>query len=257
MNLIKQYGGFFLLAIAIILLIITNLPKTNQTTTQIWTTSLPIHTTNPTSNPIQITKVIFVEIKGGVRFPGVYRMEEGSRLFELIAKAGGLVSSADVQQINQTILLSDSSVIMIPFIQTTSTSTTKTQTTGMITIHLLGAIQQPGTYVVPSGTTLGDVIELAQGFIPEADATAVDLSFILHQNQTITIPFRVAIGTLININTALLDELASLPGIGFILGQRIIDYRAEYGPFEQIEDIMKVSGIKQSIYEKIRDLIKT
>ncbi len=257
MNLIKQYGGFFLLAIAIILLIITNLPKMNQSTTQVVMTSLPLPTSFSSSNPPQITRVIFVEIKGAVRFPGVYRMEEGSRLFELIAKAGGLLSSADVHQINQTVLLSDSSVIVIPLVQTTSIITTKTQTTGMITIQLQGAIQQPGTYVVPSGTPLGDVIELALGFLAEADTALVDTHFILLQNQTITIPYRVAVGTLININTALLDELASLPGIGFILGQRIIDYRAEYGPFEQIEDIMKVSGIKQSIYEKIRDRIKT
>lgn len=257
MNLLKQYGGFFLLAIAIILLIITNLPKNQQTTSHQWTTTLPLNTSLTPPHSTQKSKVIYVEIKGGVRFPGVYRMEEGSRLFELIAKAGGLLSSADVHQINQTIVLSDSSVIVIPLQQTTNTTTTKTQTTGMITIHLQGAIQQPGTYVVPSGTTLKEVIELARGMIAEANVEAVDVSLVLLQSQSIAIPYRVAVGTLININAALLDELASLPGIGLILGQRIIDYRAEHGPFEQIEDIMKVSGIKQSIYEKIRDLIKT
>jgi len=52
-----------------------------------------------------------------------------------------------------------------------------------------------------------------------------------------------------------LEELSTLQGIGQILGQRIIDYRAEYGDFLSIEDIMNVSGIKTSIYEEIKESI--
>lgn len=258
MNILKQYGGFFLLAFAIGLLILTNLPKPSQTTTLTGSTTFsPVTNSTPTSTT---TAVIYVEIKGAVRFPGVYRMEAGSRLFELIGKAGGLSSNADIQQINQTVFLTDSSVVMIPFILQTSVTTTTTttnMTTGMITIQLKGAVKQPGTYVIPSGTTLRSLIALAQGLLIEAKEEGLDLDRLLAQNQTIDIPFRVAVGTLININTATVDELAILPGIGTILGQRIVDYRAEFGPFEQIEDIMKVSGIKQSVYEKIRDLIRT
>jgi competence protein ComEA len=61
---------------------------------------------------------------------------------------------------------------------------------------------------------------------------------------------------LININTATLSTLTTLPGIGDILGQRIIDYRAEFGPFQTIEEIMNVSGIKTSVYEQIKTRIK-
>ena len=72
-----------------------------------------------------------------------------------------------------------------------------------------------------------------------------------NQPQTETIP-----DGLIDINTADLDDLMTLKGIGIVLGQRIIDYRAEYGPFAAIEDIMLVSGIKESIFANIRDAIK-
>ena len=58
--------------------------------------------------------------------------------------------------------------------------------------------------------------------------------------------------TAININTADLDTLMTLSGIRIILGRRIIDYRAEYGDFAAIEDIMFVSGIKESVFAKIR-----
>ncbi|HPJ24361.1 MAG TPA: ComEA family DNA-binding protein, partial [Bacillota bacterium] len=61
--------------------------------------------------------------------------------------------------------------------------------------------------------------------------------------------------SLININKANLETLITLPGIGDILGQRIIDYRAEFGEFLTIEEIMNVSGIKESVYAQIKELI--
>ncbi|MGE4379252.1 MAG: ComEA family DNA-binding protein, partial [Candidatus Izemoplasmatales bacterium] len=60
---------------------------------------------------------------------------------------------------------------------------------------------------------------------------------------------------LININTASLEELQTLKGIGEILGQRIIDYRNEFGDFNSIEEIQFVSGIKTTVYEQIKDFI--
>ena len=61
---------------------------------------------------------------------------------------------------------------------------------------------------------------------------------------------------LVNINTASLDELKKLPGIGDIKAEAIIAYREEAGRFDSIEDIMNVSGIKDSSYEQIKDYIK-
>jgi len=62
-------------------------------------------------------------------------------------------------------------------------------------------------------------------------------------------------GDLVNINTATLEELDGLPGIGPTTAQKIIDYRSENGPFSVIEDIMNVSGIGPATFEDIKDLI--
>lgn len=62
-------------------------------------------------------------------------------------------------------------------------------------------------------------------------------------------------GGLLNLNTATAAELETLPGIGAVLAQRIVDYRAEHGPFAAVEDIMKVSGIGDKKYEAIESLI--
>lgn len=59
----------------------------------------------------------------------------------------------------------------------------------------------------------------------------------------------------INLNTATLEELTSLPGIGEVRGRQILDYRAEHGPFRSIADLMNVNGIGEGIYAKLRDLI--
>lgn len=59
----------------------------------------------------------------------------------------------------------------------------------------------------------------------------------------------------INLNTATLEELDSLPGIGEVLAQRILDYREEYGGFQSLEDLMKVDGIGESTFEELKGKI--
>lgn len=69
------------------------------------------------------------------------------------------------------------------------------------------------------------------------------------------VPVYIIAGEKINLNTATLEELTNLKGVGPAIAQRIIDYRDNYGPFENIEDLMKVKGIGQKIFDANKDII--
>lgn len=189
----------------------------------------------------------YVDIKGAVVHPDVYQVLPSSRISDVIELAGGLLDDADVLLINRTDIVTDGMEIIIPF-----------EEESMMSVSISGAIENPGTYLIETGSVIQDLIELAGGMTEEADASSVIMNQVLTSNQSVTIStLSVSLDNeesgLININTGDLDDLMTLNGIGIILGQRIIDYRAEYGFFESIEDIMNVSGIKESIYGQIKD----
>lgn len=90
---------------------------------------------------------------------------------------------------------------------------------------------------------------------------AIEISAVISDGPTVvtTLPKEpkeeIQVSFPIDINTATLQELMALPGIGEVLGQRIIDHRAEHGPFETVEGVMEVYGISDKRYEDIKDLI--
>jgi competence protein ComEA len=139
-----------------------------------------------------------------------------------------------------------------------------------IVVHITGAVPRPGLYALPQGARIQDGISAAGGFLAEADKTNINLAQVLEDGEKLDIPFIeggspvlttpvpevVTITTeLININTASLAELDTLPGIGPTTAQKIIDYRTQNGPFINAEDIVNVSGIGPGTYERIKDLI--
>lgn len=135
----------------------------------------------------------------------------------------------------------------------------------LITIHLAGEINNPGLYTLPSGSRLVDAINTAAGLTAKASEKDLNLALELEDGQRYYIPsHELELETdsanqntnqLININTASLDELMELPEIGEAKATAIIDYRSQNGAFLNIESLINVPGIGQSIYEKIKDLI--
>lgn len=133
-----------------------------------------------------------------------------------------------------------------------------------IYVYVTGAVVNPGVYAMQEGDRIFDVIEAAGGFTEDALETEVNLAQIIEDEQQIHIPTQEealeqaaadeAAG-LININTASLEELCTLTGIGEAKAQAIISYREEYGDFTSTEEIMNISGIKEGVYEKIKDQI--
>lgn len=143
-------------------------------------------------------------------------------------------------------------------------------------VHICGAVKNPGVYELLEGDRICHAVEKAGGFTTQADQNY------LNQAQKITDGMRIYIPTqeetalaaedillltddlqqahasesgLININTAGLEQLCSLPGIGEGKAQNIIAYREEKGSYTSIEEIMNVEGIKEGLFEKIRDKI--
>ena len=143
------------------------------------------------------------------------------------------------------------------------------------------AIKNPGNFKVKNGTTAAELVEAAGGFLPEACEEYVNQAEVLTDGKRLYIPTEDEVRDLsqagkdtlteelllqpdretdqadglVNINTASMEELCTLPGIGEEKARHIISYRESTGKFEQIEDIMKVEGIKEGLFGKIRDLI--
>lgn len=142
-----------------------------------------------------------------------------------------------------------------------------------VTVHVAGAVEEPGVYQLPEGARVNDAVGLA-GLLPESEPHALNLAAPLIDGQVIRVPAKgeestwpvsdggtsgsiavSQVGAGININSASLEELNRLPGIGPVLAQRIIDYRQQHGPFRTIEDIQNVSGIGPQKYDGIKEII--
>ena len=140
-------------------------------------------------------------------------------------------------------------------------------------VHVCGAVLLPGVVKLPVGSRAGDALEAVGGFAEGADTDYVNLAARLEDGQQLYFPtkeeaevFRQAQQLaeealqqaqkgIVNINTADVALLCTLPGIGEARARAIIDYREQHGAFEKPEDIMQVPGIKESAYAKLCDKI--
>lgn len=122
------------------------------------------------------------------------------------------------------------------------------------TVEVKGQVNQPGIYTMPIEATLQDCINKAGGLKNEADTDTLALATIVEDGQVIVIDKKQTIEK-ISINSADVNQLDTLPGIGPAMAQRIIDYR-NTTPFNSIEQLKEVKGIGDASFEKLRDLIR-
>ena len=149
-------------------------------------------------------------------------------------------------------------------------------------VYLSGAVAQPGVYEFQPGDRLQDLIGPAGGLQADADTTAVNMAALLEDEQHYHFPLvGETIGDTsntpdapsdrhpssatelappspdnpVNINSAPLEHLQSLPGIGVVKAEAIIDFRKAHGPFGEISEITSVPGIGPATLENIRHLI--
>ena len=137
---------------------------------------------------------------------------------------------------------------------------TDVETDAWIYVDVAGAVRTPGVVKLARGARVYEAIELAGGFAKDAAISAVNQASVLQLSSSegsleTSGEGRVADAGKVNINQASEEELMTLPGIGASKAADIVRYREEQGRFEQIEDIMNISGIKEAVFGKIKDKI--
>ena len=142
-----------------------------------------------------------------------------------------------------------------------------------LVVDVCGAVRHPGVYHLPEGSRVCDLVEAAGGALPAAELVAVNLAARLADGQQVVVPKHgqappVAAasggsgtgGTAgpaapVNLNTATLEQLDALPGVGPSTAQKIIDYRTAHGGFRSVDDLNNVSGIGDVRFEALKDLV--
>ena len=135
---------------------------------------------------------------------------------------------------------------------------------GLCYVYVCGAVAKPGVYVLSENSRVYEAIEMAGGLTEEAERAAVNQAEVILDGQLLYVPsvgeseqmaLEASDGR-VNINTATAEELMTLPGVGKAKADSIIAYRAEHGAFSSTEDLMNVAGIKEGVYNRMKDYIK-
>ena len=131
-----------------------------------------------------------------------------------------------------------------------------------IRVYITGAVQRPGVYPMQDGDRWVDALEAAGGPTEDADLAAVDLARRVRDEETVLVPrlgqtaaAEAVQGPLVNINTASAEELETLPGIGEVRANHIIDSRQEDGPFASVDELLERELVPASVFEEIADLV--
>ena len=173
----------------------------------------------------EITKVK-VDIKGAVKKPGVYSVDSNKRVIDVIKLSGGLKSNANTNYINLSAKVKDEMVIWIY----TSSEIKKMKLESSSSEYMIKSCNCP---VVDNTACISNSNSNKKGNTSNSNNS----------------------NNIVNINTASIEELITLDGIGESKAKSIIDYRNKNGNFSKVEDIMNVSGIGESAYNKIKDHI--
>lgn len=146
-----------------------------------------------------------------------------------------------------------------------STESRENATETCIYVYVCGHVSQPGVYQLSADSRICDAITLAGGITEDGNGEALNQAEHMTDGQTLYVPGweeesskeqTVQDDGLLNINTASKEELMTLPGIGEAKADTIIQYREEHGAFQSIEELMSISGIKEGVFNKIKNSIK-
>ncbi len=140
-----------------------------------------------------------------------------------------------------------------------------------LVVHVVGAVRRPGLYRLPQGSRIADAVARAGGPAPRADLELVNLAAKLADGVQVVVPRRAppasatgaaaadtggaAAAGPVHLNTATLEQLDALPGVGPVTAQKILDYRQKHGAFSSVDDLDAIPGIGPARLEQLRDLV--
>jgi len=140
---------------------------------------------------------------------------------------------------------------------------------GVVVVHVVGGVRRPGLYRLPLGSRVADAVRRAGGPTRRADTQLVNLAAPLADGTQVVVPLRqpppsaggtsaaagIAPSGPVHLNTATLEELDALPGVGPVTAQKILDYRQQHGAFSSVDELDAISGIGPARLEQLRELV--
>jgi competence protein ComEA len=150
------------------------------------------------------------------------------------------------------------------------TATDESAKPSQVVVHVVGAVRRPGLYRLDEGSRVADAVSLAGGATRKADLAGVNLAAQVVDGTQIVVPragqaaaapassagsATSATPGPIHLNTATADELDTLPGVGPVTAERILEYREQNGPFRSVDELDAVTGIGPKRLEQLRELV--
>jgi competence protein ComEA len=138
-----------------------------------------------------------------------------------------------------------------------------------VVVHVVGAVRRPGLYRLDQGDRIADAVRRAGGATRAADHAAVNLAAPLADGVQVMVPRRLPVSGgsgagqagaaspagPVRLNTATLEQLDELPGVGPVTAQKILDYRATHGAFASVDELDAIAGIGPARLDQLRDLV--
>ena len=134
-----------------------------------------------------------------------------------------------------------------------------------VVVHVVGAVQTPGLYRLARGTRVADAVARAGGATAKADLALINLAALVSDGQQVVVPARASPGAAaaageastgpVHLNSATLEQLDALPGVGPVTAQKIVDYREKHGAFSSVRELDAIPGIGPARLEQLTELV--
>ena len=145
-----------------------------------------------------------------------------------------------------------------------------------VVISVVGRVARPGLIRLPDGSRVADALDAAGGVLPDTDLAALNLARKLSDGEQLLVGVPPPAGpaadggaaggggsepssgtsSMLDLNTATLEQLDALPGVGPVMAQRILDWRASHGRFQSVDQLREVSGIGQARFAQLKELVR-